>query len=86
MITNWYEDPEEGFEEIEYFLDKAEQAKKHLRSYITHYNFGSDYDPGFFMVTKEIQDLISIQNQCTRLKAECIRLKIVLDNHMKSLE
>lgn len=81
-----WNDPDYGIEDIDYFLSKAEDAKKHLRSYLTHYNLGSDYEPGFYMVTKEIQDLVSIQNQCTRLKAECIRLKIVLDNHVKSLQ
>lgn len=71
-------------DEIDYFLNKLEQSKKHLKSYLDHYNYGSLYDPPIYMVTKEIFDLISIQNQCNRVKGESIKLKIVLKNKIEN--
>jgi hypothetical protein len=70
-------------DEIGYFLHKIELSKIHLRSYLKHYNYGSLYDASMHGAEKEIFDLISIQNQCTRLKGEAIKLEIVLKDYIK---
>lgn len=71
-------------DEIDYFLNKLEQSKKHLKSYLNHYNYGSLYDPPIYMITKEIFDLINIQNQCNRVKDESIKLIILLKNKIEN--
>lgn len=65
---------------IDYYLDKLEQSTMHLGRYLKHL-YVIDYDSDH--TYKEVFDLIVMQNQCNRVKGDCINLKIVIDNIVK---
>ena len=68
----------EGLDNIDYYLDKLEYSVRHLNRYIIHLQvmeFDNDHK------YKEVFDLVVMQNQCNRVKGDCINLKIAIDKY-----